>query len=62
MLEQKIALQTAMKEKKGKSLVYELFIKYEDAFNNLTNPSQKHKEDYTKLYFEYLEYMQRRAR
>jgi hypothetical protein len=62
MLEQKIALQTAMKEKKGRGLVYELFIKYEDSFDNLKNPSQKDKDDYTKLYFEYVEYIQRREK
>lgn len=62
MLEAKIAVKKAMEQKKPRSLVYELFQKYEDAYTNLKNPSAKHQNDYIHLYFEYLGYMERREK
>lgn len=58
MLEAKIALKKAMEQKKPKSLVYELFAKYEDCYAKLHNPSAEHQNDYITLYFQYLGYMQ----
>ena len=60
MLEAKIAVKKAMESKASKGKVYELFAKYEDCYAKLTNPSPEHQNDYIKLYFEYLGYMEKR--
>lgn len=62
MLEAKIAVKKAMEQKKPKCKVYELFAAYEDTYAKLTHPSVEHQNDYIKLYFEYLGYMQKREK
>lgn len=61
MLEVKIALKKAIEEKKSKGRVYELFAIYEDAYAKLVNPSPQDQNDYIKLYFDYLGYMNKKG-
>jgi hypothetical protein len=57
MLEAKVNLIHAMNECKPKSIVYELYEKYDNSYQRMKHPNDKDKSDYIDLYFRYLDYM-----
>lgn len=60
MLEKKLKLRKAMRNLEPKEVVKSYYNEYELAYKRLTKPSEKHKQDYRTLYFDYLEYMNRK--
>lgn len=56
MIEQKNNLIWAMEKKEPLVRVKNFFRDYDVAYKLLRNPSDKHYQDYKKLYFKYVEY------
>ena len=60
MLEQKLRLKKAMETLQPKCRVYEFYQEYDEAYQRLHKPSEKHNKDYVDLYFAFLDYMNRK--
>jgi hypothetical protein len=57
MLEQKLRLLKALKDKEPKNRVKEFFEEYQEAYQRLHKPSEHHKQNYDDLSFKYKKYM-----
>jgi hypothetical protein len=58
-LEIKSQLYEAFKQNKAKSIIYELFSKYEDEWEKIKRPTPQEQDEFIELHREYIRYMKR---